>query len=76
MGLKIYNVFHVSNLKGNIVLRFGFPRAITSGSVTHFYNKSFKALLAKYFITYKVAILHHPQTSGQVEISNKEISTY
>lgn len=76
VGLKIHNVFHVSNLKGNIVLRFGFPRAITSGSGTHFCNKSLKALLAKYFIIYKVATLHHPQTNGQVEISNKEISTY
>ncbi|KAH9734823.1 hypothetical protein KPL71_017521 [Citrus sinensis] len=39
----------------------------------HFCNKSFKSLLTKYSITHKVATPYHPQTSGQVEISNREI---
>jgi hypothetical protein len=29
--------------------------------------------MKKYLITHKVATLYHPQTSGQVEISNREI---
>jgi hypothetical protein len=29
--------------------------------------------MKKYFITYKVATPYHPQTSGQVEVSNHEI---
>jgi hypothetical protein len=29
--------------------------------------------MKKYFITHKVATPYHPQTSGQVEISNREI---
>jgi hypothetical protein len=29
--------------------------------------------MKKYFITHKVAILYHPRTSGQVEVSNQEI---
>ena len=60
-------------LKSNIVSRFGFPRAIISDGGTHFCNKSFKTLLTKYSITHKVMTPYHPQTSGQVEISNREI---
>ena len=59
--------------KSNIVSRFGFPRAIISDSGAHYCNKAFKSLLTKYLITYKVATPYHPQTSGQVEISNREI---
>jgi hypothetical protein len=29
--------------------------------------------MKKYFIIYKVATPYHPQTSGQVEVSNSEI---
>ena len=60
-------------LKSNIVSRFGFPRAIISDGGAHFCNKAFKALLTKYSITHKVATPYHPQTSGQVDISNREI---
>ncbi|KAH9780390.1 hypothetical protein KPL71_008058 [Citrus sinensis] len=60
-------------LKSNNVSRFGSPQAIISDGGAHFCNKAFKALLIKYSITHKVATLYHPQTSGQVEISNREI---
>ena len=63
----------IAFLKSNIVSRFGFPRAIISDGGAHFCNKAFKALLTKYSITHKVATPYHPQTSGQVEISNREI---
>ena len=29
--------------------------------------------MKKYFITHKVAIPYHPQKSGQIEVSNREI---
>ena len=60
-------------LKSNIVSRFIFPRAIISDGGAHFCNKAFKALLTKYSITHKVVTPYHPQTNGQVEISNREI---
>ena len=60
-------------LKSNNVSRFGFPWAIISNGGAHFCNKVLKALLTKYSITHKVATPYHPQTSGQVEISNREI---
>ncbi|XP_070672177.1 uncharacterized protein [Malus domestica] len=52
---------------------FGIPRAIISDDGSHFCNKPFMALMKKYNITHKVATPYHPQTSGQVEISNREI---
>ena len=60
-------------LKSNIVSRFVFPGVIISDGGAHFCNKAFKALLTKHSITHKVATPYHPQTSGQIEISNREI---
>nr|CAN83413.1 hypothetical protein VITISV_011239 [Vitis vinifera] len=60
-------------LKENIFSRFGVPKAIISDGGTHFCNKPFETLLAKYRVKHKVATPYHPQTSGQVELANKEI---
>ena len=60
-------------LKENILSRFGIPRAMISDGGTHFYNKPFESLMKKYGITHKVATPYHPQTSGQVELANREI---
>ncbi|XP_073137635.1 uncharacterized protein [Henckelia pumila] len=60
-------------LKKNIFNRFGTPQAIISDGGTHFCNKLFEKLLAKYGITHKISTPYHPQTSGQVEVSNREI---
>ena len=60
-------------LKENIFSRFGVPKAIISDGGSHFCNKSFETLLAKYGVKHKVATLYHPQTSGQVELANREI---
>ncbi|KAM2462482.1 hypothetical protein PS1_013356 [Malus domestica] len=60
-------------LKDVIFCRFGTPRAIISDGGSHFCNKPFESLMKKYNINHKVATPYHPQTSGQVEISNREI---
>ena len=60
-------------LKENILSRFGIPRAMISDGGTHFCNKSFKSLMKKYGIIHKVATPYHPQTSGQIELANREI---
>ncbi|RVW81771.1 Gag-Pol polyprotein [Vitis vinifera] len=60
-------------LKENIFSRFGVPKAIISDRGTHFCNKPFETLLAKYGVKHKVATPYHPQTSGQVELANREI---
>ncbi|KAL5819379.1 hypothetical protein ACOSQ4_023221 [Xanthoceras sorbifolium] len=60
-------------LKENIFSRHGTPRAIISDGGKHFCNKPFEALMKKYGVTHKVATPYHPQTSGQVELANREI---
>ena len=47
-------------LKENIFSRFWVPKAIISDGGTHFYNKPFKTLIAKYRVKYKVATPYHP----------------
>ncbi|CAL8993331.1 unnamed protein product, partial [Prunus brigantina] len=64
----------VLNFLGDMIFtRFGTPRAIISDGGSHFCNKPFEALMKKYNITHRVATPYHPQTSGQVEIGNREI---
>ncbi|CAN6561349.1 unnamed protein product [Malus baccata var. baccata] len=53
--------------------RFGVPRAIISDKGTHFLNRTMAALCAKYHIHHRIATPYHPQTSGQVEVSNREL---
>lgn len=60
-------------LKRNIFTRFGTPRVMVGDKGSHFCNKAFESLLAKYRLKHKVATSYHPQTSGQAEISNREI---
>ena len=60
-------------LKENIFSRFGVPKAIISDGGTHFCNKPFETFLAKYGVKHKVVTPYHPQTSGQVELANREI---
>ena len=62
-------------LKANIFSRFGVPKAIISDGGSHFCNKPFENLMAKYGVKHKVATPYHPQTSDQVELANREIKT-
>ena len=62
-------------LKENIFSKFGVLEAIISDGGLHFCNKPFEGLLIKYGIKHKVATPYHPQTSGQVELANREIKT-
>ena len=60
-------------LKHNIFTRHGTPRAIISDGGSHFCNRQFAALLAKYSVTHRKALAYHPQSNGQAEVSNREI---
>ena len=62
-------------LRRNIFTHFGTPRAIISDGGSYFYNRQFESLLTKYGVKHKVAIPYHPQTSGKVEISNRELKS-
>nr|GEV62797.1 reverse transcriptase domain-containing protein [Tanacetum cinerariifolium] len=51
--------------------RFGTPCAIISDRGTHFCNDQFAKVMLKYGVTHRLATAYHPQTSGQVEVSNR-----
>jgi hypothetical protein len=53
--------------------RFGVPRMVISDGGTHFIDRNFYHYLLKHGICHNVATLYHPQTSGQAEMSNKQI---
>ena len=47
--------------------------AIISDGGSHFHERKLDALLKKYSIYHRIILAYHPQTSGQVEVSNHEI---
>nr|GFB53020.1 hypothetical protein [Tanacetum cinerariifolium] len=49
---------------------FGTPKAIISDRGTHFCNDQFSRVMAKYRVTHRLSTAYHPQTSGQVEVTN------
>nr|GEY27433.1 reverse transcriptase domain-containing protein [Tanacetum cinerariifolium] len=51
--------------------RFGTPKAIISDRGTHFCNDQFSRVMAKYEVTHRLYTSYHPQTSGQVEVTNR-----
>nr|GEY07751.1 reverse transcriptase domain-containing protein [Tanacetum cinerariifolium] len=55
----------------NLFARFSAPRAIISDRGTHFCNDQFTKVMQKYSITHRLATPYHPQTRGQVEVSNR-----
>nr|GEZ62581.1 reverse transcriptase domain-containing protein [Tanacetum cinerariifolium] len=50
---------------------FGNPRANISDRETHSCNDQFAKVMLKYGVTHRLATPYHPQTSGQVEVSNR-----
>nr|GFA59640.1 reverse transcriptase domain-containing protein [Tanacetum cinerariifolium] len=54
----------------SLFARFGSPRAIISDRGTHFYNDQFLKVMLKYEVTHHLSTAYHPQTSGQVKVSN------
>nr|GEW99163.1 reverse transcriptase domain-containing protein [Tanacetum cinerariifolium] len=55
----------------SLFFRFGIPRAFISDHGTYFCNDQFTRVMIKYGVTHCLATSYHPQTSGQVEVSNR-----
>ncbi|GJW04813.1 reverse transcriptase domain-containing protein [Tanacetum coccineum] len=61
----------VCKILKSLFARFGTPRAIISDRGTHFCNYQFAKVMLKYGVTHRLSTAYHPQTSGQVEVSNR-----
>ncbi|GKC01051.1 reverse transcriptase domain-containing protein [Tanacetum coccineum] len=52
---------------------FGMPKALISDRGTHFCNKIMERTLKRYGVNHRFSTSYHPQTSGQVENTNKAL---
>nr|GEU98465.1 reverse transcriptase domain-containing protein [Tanacetum cinerariifolium] len=55
----------------SLFARFETPTAILSDHGTYFCNDKFAKVMSKYGVTHRLSTSYHPQTSGQVEVSNR-----
>ncbi|GKE63919.1 reverse transcriptase domain-containing protein, partial [Tanacetum coccineum] len=55
----------------SLFARFRTPHAIIGDRGTHFCNDQFSKVMLKYSVTHRLATAYYPQTSGQVEVSNR-----
>nr|GEV05840.1 reverse transcriptase domain-containing protein [Tanacetum cinerariifolium] len=51
--------------------RFETPKAIISDRGTHFCNDQFAKVMSKYGVAHRLSTAYHPQTSGQVKVTNR-----
>ena len=63
----------VGFVQRNILNRYGAPRIIISDEISHFANKLFVKLMSIYNVRHAMGLAYHPQSNGQVEVSNREI---
>ncbi|GJS62577.1 hypothetical protein Tco_0657361 [Tanacetum coccineum] len=53
--------------------RFGMPKALISDRGTHFCNKIMEKTMKRYGVNHRFSTSYHPQTSGQVENTNRAL---
>ncbi|GJX67406.1 reverse transcriptase domain-containing protein [Tanacetum coccineum] len=63
----------VVNFLKKLFSRFGIPKALISDRGTHFCNRKMEKILKKYVVHQRIATTYHPQTSGQVENTNRAL---
>ena len=60
----------MTHFLNDLFAHVGTPRTIISDGGKHVVNRLYAGLMKKYGVTHRVATPYHPQTSGQVEVSN------
>ena len=66
-------IIMVGFIQRNILSIFRAPRIIISDEGSHIASKVFAKLMSRYGIKHMMGFSYHPQSNGQVEISNREI---
>ncbi|CAA7029362.1 unnamed protein product [Microthlaspi erraticum] len=77
-GIDFMGPFKPSSNGHNYILnhhlsKIWHPKGCYFDGGSHFINKVFEKLMKSYGVKHKVATPYHPQTSGQVEVSNRQI---
>ncbi|GJU64534.1 reverse transcriptase domain-containing protein [Tanacetum coccineum] len=57
----------------NLFCRFRMPKALISDRGTHFCNKIMEKTMKRYGVNHRFSTSYHPQTSGQVENTNRAL---
>jgi transposase InsO family protein len=65
----------ITMVKSVIVPHYSTPRILISNGGTDFTGKNFKKCFYKLGIENRVATTYHPQTNGQVEMSNRQLKS-
>src|SRR3954467_14638072 len=60
-------------LKYVIFPRFGVPRYLMTDGGSKFKHGAFRKVLDKHDVNHRISSPYHPQISGQVELTNREI---
>ena len=72
-ALPTNNAKVVVDFLKNLFCRFGVPKALISDRGSHFANSQLAKILKKYGVCHRFSTSYHPQTSGQVENTNRAI---
>nr|GFB42142.1 reverse transcriptase domain-containing protein [Tanacetum cinerariifolium] len=74
-AIDILNACHSGPIGGHYGASYTskkvFDSAIISDRGTHFCNDQFSRVMAKYGVTHRLSIAYHPQTSRQVEVTDR-----
>ncbi|GJY85999.1 reverse transcriptase domain-containing protein [Tanacetum coccineum] len=63
----------IVNFLKKLFSHFGIPKALISDRGTHFCNRQMEKILKKYGVHHRIATAYHPQSSGQVENTNRAL---
>nr|GEV57724.1 reverse transcriptase domain-containing protein [Tanacetum cinerariifolium] len=70
-ALDILEACHSRPTGGHYGANYIAKKVFDSDTSTHFCNDQFSKVMLKYEVTHRLSTAYHPQTSGQVEVTNR-----